>query len=254
MEILRTIDMNEEVEIKAMQKRQRELHLIPTPICYLDVEVLNKNGEITAKYSDRSKSWVRNFYNIVTCQQLGISAGINGTTYGEGKLSIKSILGNVRTDTIPCAGGEFSASYVLAGGNQYVNSAHRGAASNTNIGIVVGTGDTAESFDDYSLTNIIANGVSTGQMQYQEMSALNGVWDGDNNKFIQTVERYFINNSGGSITVKESGIYSCIFYKGMSSPVKDHFMLARDVLSTPVAVAHESQIKVTYTIQIAYPS
>lgn len=242
MEILRAIDMNEEDEIKEMQNRQRELHLIPTPICYLDVEVMNKNGEIVSKYSDRSKSWVRNFYNFCVMQQMGIGPGKLGTSFGAGYLTMKDTGGNIK---------DASSSYTIrmeAVGAGYGFIGNAGSVVN---GIVIGTGETAESLNDYVLGAIIAEGTDSGQMNYAGMSITNPVWDGTGKTMTRALERTMVNNSGSSITVKEIGLIGYMIYNTSNN---GKFLLARDVLSTPVAVAHESQIKVTYTIQIAYPS
>ena len=69
---------------------------------FLDLEVKSSEGEITQKYSDRSKSWVRNHYNLSMSQNTGAhatraSAGYTG--YGEGSAIMKSTNGINSTGT-----------------------------------------------------------------------------------------------------------------------------------------------------------
>lgn len=241
MEILRAIDIAEESEIKAMQKRQRELHLIPTPVCYLDVEVINKNGEVTAKYSDRSKSWVRNFYNWCVTQQMCCDTNCKGASYGAGYLNPKQHSGAIATTTTPIANKATDTT---------IGNGYRGAAGTDTIGILIGTGDTPESFDDYCLSSKIVTGHATGEMDYQAMARSIPTWfDSPDYKMEVALERSFLNDSGGSITVKETGLSAYLFTSG-SSPI----LVARDVLASAIDVANESLIKVTYTLQIAFPS
>ena len=240
MQILKAVCPKEEAEIREMHKRQRELHLIPTPMCYLDIEVQDKSGIVVTKYSDRSKSWVRNFYNWMVTQQMACNSNILGTTYEAGTLAVKDTNGIVRSHgTYAIRLNEVASGY-----------GYRGATGSTTNGIVAGTGNAAESFESHILDSLIANGTGAGQLQYQEMSAPTPVWDSQNKTFTLELERIMINSSGGAIDVKEVGLIALLIYAVTVS----RYLVARDVLSSSVNVPNESQIKATYTIQIVYPA
>ena len=109
------------------------------------------------------------------------------------------------------------------------------------IGIILGTGDTAVTPSDYKLVTPIVHGTTTGTMEYL------GHWfsstvtvSAPNASF--TMERMYKNSSGGTITVKEIGIYS--FDENFV------FCICRDVLSSSVSVSDGEYLKVTYTIQV----
>ncbi len=243
MQILRSINQQEEKEIREMQKRQRNLHLIPTPVCYLGIDVMDKSGDVVAKYEDRSKSWVRNFYNWMVTQQMTCNLNILGDSFGAGTLTLKEkSAGVIRSAAYP-------AYHSLATHGVNYNG-YRAAASSTSYGILIGTSDAAESFESYTLGELITEGTDAGQMQYQGMSTPTPVWAGSPD-FTMTYacERIIINNSGEAIIVKEAGLVASITAQAGSSMI----LMARDVLAVPVSVPHESQIKVTYTIQITYP-
>ena len=242
MEILRSIDQQEEQEIRQMQDRQRQLHLIPTPLCYVSLEVTNKNGDVTSTYNDRSKSWVRNFYNWMAQQQMTCGANILGSTYGAGSLIAQDTSGGSRNTERPMRHQS------TTDGSNYGGF----RSNNTDYGILVGTGTTAESFESYELTTLVENGTASGQMQYSNMDTPTPVWDGTAKTMTYSCERAMTNNSSdaGTIAVAEVGLVGSIS-EGFSFR---NYLCARDLLSTAVNVAFESQLKVTYTIQITYPA
>ncbi|HHW41254.1 MAG TPA: hypothetical protein GXX19_08920 [Syntrophomonadaceae bacterium] len=244
MKVLKTVDPQEQREVEELIQQQKRLHIAPSPVVYLTAEVQTLDGEPLARYEDRSRSWVRNYYNWMATQTLARGAEALGNTYGAGTLVMKDISGSVQGYSEIC--------YHVYNSNEYTfNEGMRGASGNTNIGIVVGTGTGPENFDAYKLTTLIPHGTATGQLQYQEMGPGTLSWDSVGKKFVQVLERIFINNSGGTITVGEAGIYAKI---RASSAYYYSFLIARDVLSPAIEVPNSSQLKVTYTIELALPA
>ena len=236
MKVLHSICQKEEQEIREMQKRQRELHLIPTPICYLGLEVFDGGGEKIAEYQDRSKSWTRNWYNFIASQTMGLNANSLGTSFGPGTICSKSTSGSVT-----------SSSSVTAIGAAVIGAGHRGGASSSSVGVVVGTGVTAESFEDFRLSALIAHGTGAGQFSYGEMAVLTATWDGVAKKFIQNLERNFLNYSGASIDVNEVGLHCYFSGSGV------YTMTARDLLAASISVPINGLLKVKYTQEITLP-
>jgi len=116
-------------------------------------------------------------------------------------------------------------------------------AGNASYGILIGTGDTAVTISDYNLEAKIAHGVGAGQMSYQACSVAVSVVAAPNCGFI--VSRSIVNNSGGLITVKESGIA----YDQWTSPQK-YYLGLRDVFGSPQDVPNGGSITVNYTLRV----
>jgi hypothetical protein len=237
---MKTIKINEitERELRDLeyfeQERQR-LHLPPVPKTFIQLDVHMPNGEHVLEYKTRSKSWVRNAYNVFTSQMLDIIGDSGGVTYGAGKLPIKKLDGSVLNNET----GEWN----MGSGNI---GSYTGGAGVVTKGIVVGTGVVAENFEDHILGTLIANGTGAGQLSYVGGTNGVGVYDGGTKKWTATHVRIMNNNSGGEIVVGEVAIYANInsFSYGM---------ICRDLLGVPVAVANTAQLTVTYTIDITYP-
>lgn len=242
MEILNSIDYQEELEIMEMHKRQRDLHLVLTPVCYVTLEVLDKDNNAISLYKDRSKSWVRNFYNWMVTQQMTCNSNALGTTYGEGTIAARNTGGTVRQATTP--------HHHLIANNGTGFAGYRAASADATAGIQIGTGTTAETFESHVLTTLIANGTGAGQMQYQEMAQPIPVWNSSTKKMTLTLTRQIVNNSGNAIGVNEIGLVSRHTW---GSSASDLCLVARDKLNTTVNVPHQGQLVATYTLEITYP-
>ncbi|GAI88778.1 unnamed protein product, partial [marine sediment metagenome] len=114
------------------------------------------------------------------------------------------------------------------------------------IGIQVGTGTTAPTPSDDAMEARIAHGESAGEFEYGGCEFRNMTISDPNGEF--TIRRYFTNNSGGSITVNEVGIYSPA---GTSESFASRiFLIARDKVDPGVAVADTEILRATYVPQI----
>jgi len=168
--------------------------------------------------------------------------------YGAGYLSIKDTGGTIRGHVNylcapdPRQGGDTPSAATVAG---YLAS----AAVDTK-GIVVGTGTTAESFEDYALDTKIANGTGAGELSYVASELHNVTWTGGTLTMADEQVRYFNNNSGGSIGVNEVGIIAQIDIATLNVLA----LMSRDVLGSTVTVPDTGQLKVTYTFSLVYPA
>lgn len=119
----------------------------------------------------------------------------------------------------------------------------------SNIGVVVGSGNTVVATDDYKLDTKIVQGVGAGELQHGGTECQGLTFSDPNGSFY--VRRYFTNNSGGNVTIEEVGIYSAIVnsdYAGTGGAWAS--LAARDVVAPAVVVADTEILEVTYTIQI----
>ena len=116
-----------------------------------------------------------------------------------------------------------------------------GAAGDATMGIVVGTGTNAVTIADRSLQTLIAHGTGAGQLSYGTVTFPQApTVTGSTKNF--TMQRTFTNNSAGSITVNEVGIY----VNHSASAFK--FCLDRTLDTKTVPVA--STLTETYTIGV----
>jgi hypothetical protein len=125
------------------------------------------------------------------------------------------------------------------GGYQYDASA---PATNQTYGVVVGSSDTAESINDYTLGTKIGHGINAGQLQYSAVAIGAPSWDATSNYFVIT--RIFTNGSGGDVTVKEIGI------EVFDSAMGYYYCFTRDVLVSPIVLTNGQNLTLNYTIKV----
>lgn len=242
MDILHEIPQDELAEIAEISKRCHELHAVAPVMATVELEVKDlKTGEVLSRYADLSRSWTRNYYNVMVSQMFSCAAGVMGSTFGAGLLTTKDTAASLHADAT-------HTNYLARNLYLYVNESGldygwRADVTNNTRGIVIGinTGAAAESLEDYALNTLITNGSTAGKMNYQAMAAPTVSWLGTPDfKFKSIGTRQFLNTGGGSIDVKEVGIYMEVF--GSLSCV------VRDVLGATVTCPDPSQVTATYTL------
>lgn len=231
---MKHIDLITQKEIDTMKRIDEDckrLHIMPPPKSFLTIEVKSEE-KIKEKITTLSKSWTRNAYNQLTQQLLGLHANDYGVAdYVAGGLYQKYTSGSTTADDYTT---------LLQSSNPW-----SGVANNSTYGLVVGTGNTAETFNDYVLASQCVHGTGTNQFTHGAGNIL-GSWNGTTKKWTATMTRGFFNQSGATISVAETGIY---VYKAASQIL----LYNRDVLSPAVDVANGDTITVTYTIETTFP-
>jgi hypothetical protein len=231
-----------ETEYDDLRGLAKKLHIL-LPEAFWEFEIRSKNSQLISRHRQRSHSWVRNAYNLIVCQ----AAAVPGDSAVG--LAVVDVNGTTRSDTttqpasgLSSGGASNSSIYVNLG-----NGIYAGAGVDT-FGIVVGTGNNPESLESYALGTKIVSGNLAGQLSYSatDPPAISTI---GTTKTVAWV-RYFNNNSGGSITVNEVGVYTKGTYDNSSAT----FMLCRDLLAGGVIVPNTGQLKVTYTLQLTYPA
>jgi len=215
------LNPEEEKKFAELRDKCKDLKVPPPPDVHIGFQV-HKDGKLIFDDKQRGHSWTRNFYNF----RAGI--GTNGTlsgSFGVGSLIGKNISGNNNSNLL------------------YITEITAGVVGALR-GIVVGTGDTAWSMEQYALVAPIANGTGSGKLTYQasgydSKSYASKIWT-------MTSKRIINNNSGGSITIKEVGLYSDY---GCNT-----FLTERSVLAPVVPVANSAQLTVTYEISMDFSS
>jgi len=200
---------------------------IPVPLAHLGVEVKDKDGNITESYQDRSHSWNRNFYNHLYCFACYMHS-TDTDTFGAGHLNAKTYSGSVYN--------------IMRTAPEMKLIADIGIDT---YGIQIGTGDTSEDYEGCTLVSKIGHGTGSGEMSYQASPTGIPTYTPGTKTWDTVFERIFNNNSGGSIIVAEVGLMALI---------ASNVLLSRDILSSAVTVAEAGQLKITYTISMAFPA
>jgi hypothetical protein len=219
-----------------LKKSSLQLH-VPHIAMYLDLEVRMPDGEITQHRHQRSKSFVRNAYNLFFHTIAGYP--MNDGTWGDGYVNMKNTGGTLSPGSIRgfCFGTDSNGQGFLSPG------------SANDFGIVIGTGTGAESFDSFALGTKIAIGNGIGQLYTLRSEDPNDSYIGLTKK--RTLVRYFNNNSGVTIILGEVGLIGRVITGGDGSM---YVLFSRDLVTPAISIYDKAQLKVTYAISLVYPS
>ena len=126
-----------------------------------------------------------------------------------------------------------------------------GGEGDASLGIIIGTDNTLVAIDDYAMGTQITEGFGAGQMHHLTNTFGAPVVSPPNCAY--SISRIIVNNSGGLIAVRESGIYHQHSYR--YGPVAYNFYFysscgVRDVFAVPQDVPDGGSITVNYTLQV----
>lgn len=184
---------------------------------YYTVEVKDKNGKLLRRLKGRSRSYVRQFIDILYTQ-FGSKTGV----------------------TVKDTGGiDRSCDY------RDMNLAVSSAENNSDYGILVGGGTTAVTISDYNIESQYAHGTGANQMYHYAVTFTAPSVSGPVCSFV--VQRVIGNQSGATITVREIGIGG-MFYGDTGTR---YALLVRDILASPLSVPDGGAITVTYTLAVS---
>ena len=218
--------MDAQVKLKPETKviREEEIPhlLVPGEMgAVLELTVKDKRGKVTDHRVMRSKSFVRQFLELLWIQAFQLP---EVTPYNMRDTA------NALQDI--CEGG-------------YIFASNGGAGVITH-GIIVGTGTTAPTIDDYAIETLIDHDAApptAGRLQYSAVTFGAPASDATTSQF--TITRNFANASGGAITVNEIALY----VKGYKYNTIRHFMVIRDVIGGGIAVPAGQTLTVNYREQ-----
>jgi hypothetical protein len=203
----------EEAAIAAEIVKARTLRLDPGEVAaVVELTVRDKNGRITHREEMVSRSFVRQWLELLYIQALSV---FYYTGY-----TVKDIYGVLQE--VSRSGTNFTCNAGI-GEQRY--------------GVVIGTGTTAPDINDYQMESLIEHGTGVGQMECSAVTFGAPATDGTTSQF--TVTRDFANNSGGVITVREIGLY----VRGSTS----YYLGIRDAVN--IAVPDGETLTVNYRIQ-----
>jgi membrane-bound metal-dependent hydrolase YbcI (DUF457 family) len=195
----------------------------------VELEVRDKNGRIVKKHRQMSHSFLRQWLQFLRCQMSCVA--------GSGGLTINVIDETGAARSYPHTWARYISEEALA---------TNGGAGDTSQGIVVGTSNAPNTVNTYCLGAKISHGTGSGQLYYGTHT-IDDIVNPSGNILLFRIIRTFSNSSGATITVKEVGLlvrtlcYNAVYYS---------FLVARDVLSTPVDVPNGMTLTVRYILQI----
>ena len=178
---------------------------------------------------------LRNYDNIVAgISSVGTGNGFVGdiTIFGDGHLNTKSVQGNLsKIDLIN--------SKVLPMSQLYTNTQDYSGRS----WIVLGSGTTPVTYDDYKLENEL----STSQIVGNSSSGIIGdsVYNEQNKIWTKTLSYDF--QAKSDVTVSEIGV---IYYANGSNNTK-YCLVYREVLDTPISLTTGQYLKVSITTTVS---
>jgi len=210
----------------------------------LTIIVKDKNGKIIKQHKQHSHSFLMNFMATIATEMLNPYGNLNNYYYFRITNGTWYSWDNVNTEI------------------HEIFQAMDGANDST-YGIVVGTGTTPPTPNDFALENQIVNGTGTGQLVYnavtispaggtspisaQSTTPTSGVLTPSGNTTSIQISRTFQNQSGASITVSEVGIIS----KAQSYPnVTVTLLIIHDLLSSAITIPNNGVMAITYTISV----
>jgi hypothetical protein len=216
------------VELEAKASALDPDHLVFAPGelgAILDWTVTDKDGKIREHRTIKSKSYVRQFFDLLMVQMNSTSELVPATIRDTG---------NIERDICVSA----------------FNFACNAVANTDSYGIQVGTGNTAPTISDYKLQTQIAHGSGAGQLQYGGVAFGLPASDAIQSHF--TITRDFSNLSGTPITVYEIGLV----VKGdipepwqaskASIAAQYNFLTIRDVIAAGINVLNGETLTVNY--------
>jgi hypothetical protein len=195
----------------------------------VELEVRDKNGRIVKKHRQMSHSFLKQWLALLR-GQLAMRYGVSAPAQ-----SVVDETGTVRT--YPSTG---------VTNIYYMGLCTNGDIGDVSQGIVVGVSNVANSINTYSLGGKIAHGTGSGQLQYGSHT-YDDVSNPSGNILVIRVIRTFSNGSGATVTVYEIGL----LVRTKAADANPYsFLIARDVLSTPVDVPNNMTLTVRYIFQI----
>ena len=217
---------------------------VPIPRAFIECKVVDRDGNTIHHHKQRSHSYVRSFYNILL-SHAGHQNGTSNATFGAGYLNLKTTAGAITGDGASLRMVNSTENSHATGGT----SVYAGDGV-TSYGIIVGTSNDAEDFEDHVLTAPVAHGDGVGQLRYILMSLPVYSYVSGTKTGSSTWTRTFFNADASALDIKEIAMY-CVCNAGGTD--SQYTMLSRDVVST-ITVPAGGMLYVSYTTSLVYPA
>ena len=191
-----------------------------------EIIVKNKDNEIIKEIRKPAKSFVKNF--MLSLRACFLRQNLMATTVAGTSAPI------VRSQArVPDSAFLTKAFNILAS-----------LSHDDSHGVVIGSGNAPVQINDTKLFNQIKNGVLINEILYISNTTITNTFSSTSSKTY--IHRAFLNQSGGTITINEIGVYglggSTQGFHNLNS-----FLIIRDVI-TPITLHHHDQMEIKYII------
>ena len=230
------LDQIEETKFAALRKNCHGLGVPSPPEVFINMKVVESDGQVSRDEKFRAHSWTRNFYNWMF-MVAGDTGGDYQNHYIAGRMSARRTNGGI--DDINRAPNR---SDVGSGYGFYSTS-----TSNA-YGIQVGTGVTAFDHNDSTLATLIEPGTGLCQLSYHAHTSL-GVKSYADTTWKSTLTRMLDNDSGALISVTETGL---VWRGEMCRSSTGYYLMERNVFASAVEVANGARLTVNYEISMDF--
>ena len=225
---------------------------VPNLEAWVEIEIMDKDGNVVDRRKQRAKSWVRNGYNMALHLMAG---GGTGGSYGSGSLNYFAHQRNGTTGYAPPGSSDVSLFPGQAGDQTSLSAyTYRAPAGSTLDGIVVGKGTAAWALNDYTLSSIWAHGYAGDVITYQGGSTYSRSYDAGTKIMSAVHARIFNNNSDTNADITEAAIGRRRSSGSMYNIHYWRFRFSRDIISPAAVFLDKAQMQVTYTFSLTYPS
>ena len=196
----------------------------------IEYTVRNKDGSIAHQHTEEGDSFLSNFIKLLYCT---MCLRANPSSGGSA-ITLTDTGGVARTGDVTYA--NLLSTYFMRCNN---------VANNADWGILVGTGSTAVTINDYALAAKVAQGTGAGQMEYGNHSIVSSTHDGSTYSY-SGITRTVANNSGGAIVIAEVGLATSMYW---DTATYRYFLLLREVLGSAVTVNTTQTLTATIRIK-----
>lgn len=239
------IDHEREALWQQLNDAANKLGVPSLPRLHIGLKLLDGQGRPVMESREEGHSWTRNAWNLLF-STFGDAAGDGGTNFGAGYMSARTT-----------ANALYAVATAVANRNSYsaTSGGHVTAGVGSTSGLRVGSSDQAFNINDIELIGLIAHstgGTTAGTLEYRAMAAATKSYNSTTKRWTSKLAREFKNGNASTVTVREVGT-AWIGALFMSSSASS-FLTARDVLATPVVVAPDQVLVVTYEISQDYSS
>ena len=197
---------------------------------YWEIEVRDASGKLLTFRRFKAKSWLAQFLGLIKGQFMIP----HGASTNAGNAPVTDTSGTVRYYP-------YSGAYIYTGALCLYAGDGVG-----DYGLVVGSSDTPNTVNTYTMGAIIPHGNSSGQLYYGATTIENPQNPPNTNYWFFRIVRTFTNSSGASIIVKEIGL---VAKTNDATYTTRYFLIARDVIS-PVTVPNGATLTVRYIPKI----
>ena len=204
---------------------------------HLEVQTIDARGRVTSSKAWVSKSFVKIFLQLLYRNMSRLSVDtidLEGNTRNTNPYIPYNIL------NLPQVAGD-SRVYAYVQTSEYFGD---------DAGILIGTGDAANTALTYTMHTKVNHGVAAGTMEYMG-GVINAVVVSGADSYFD-IERVFRNSSGGSIVIKEYGL-SVIHGSVSQGSYNWPHLIVRDVFTAPgdwVTVLTTEFLKITYRLLV----